>query len=399
MKLRFRMIAVSVLVIFVLGALFSAFAQEKAEDRKESKKEEGQPIRIGAIFAITGSASWLGEPERNTAVMYVEEINKAGGINGRPIELIVEDTAGDETTAVNAVRKLISKDKVMAIIGPSRSGTSMAVLPIAEREGIPLLSCAAAESISEPIKKFVFKTPQDDSDAAIRIFEHMKKKGYKKVAIMSGTTSFGSEGRKQLLKYAPEFGMEIVADETYAPADTDMTPQIKKIQGTGAEALVNWSIVPAQAIVAKNLRQLGLTIPLYQSHGFGNIRYVEAAGAAAEGIIFPAGRLLAAESVPETHPQKSVLMEYKKNYEARFKDPASTFGGHAYDALHILVAAINRIEDEITPAKIRDEIEKTKGFVGTGGIFNYSPEDHCGLTKEAFEMLTVKNGKFVVLED
>ena len=141
MKLRFRMIAVSILVIFVLGALFSAFAQEKADDRKESKKEEGQPIRIGAIFAITGSASWLGEPERNTAVMYVEEINKAGGINGRPIELIVEDTAGDETTAVNAVRKLISKDKVMAIIGPSRSGTSMAVLPLRNVKGSP--SCPA----------------------------------------------------------------------------------------------------------------------------------------------------------------------------------------------------------------------------------------------------------------
>ena len=376
--------------ILVGGFLFTSLAQEKSDVKK--------PIKIGAIFSITGPASWLGEPERNTAIMYVERINQAGGVLGRPLELIVEDTEGNETKAVNAVKKLITKDEVIAIIGPSRSGTTMAVIPIMEQYKVPLISCAAAEAIAVPVKKYVFKTPQKDSDAALRILEHMKKKGIKKIAIMSETTGFGDQGRLQLKKYAPDYGVEIVADETYAPNDTDMTAQLTKIKATSAQAVVNWSIVPAQSIVAKNMRQLEMKVVLYQSHGFGNIKFAKACGEAGEGIIFPAGRLLAVETLPETHPQFKVLLAYKEEYEERFKDAVSTFGGHAYDALYILVGAIKRA-GSTDIEKFRDEIEKTKGFIGTGGIFNYSAEDHTGLSKDAFEMLTVKNGQFVVLKD
>jgi len=375
----------------MFGMVLSSFAQEK-------KEEGGEPIKIGAIFAITGGASWLGEPERNTAKMYVEKINKEGGILGRQIELIIEDTEGNETKAVNAVKKLITKDNVVAIIGPSRSGVTMAVIPVVERYKVPLISCAAAEAIAVPVKKYVFKTPQKDSDAAIRILEHMKSKGIKKIAIITGTTGFGDQGRKQLKKYAPEYGIEIVADETYGPKDTDMTAQLTKIKDTEAKALVNWSIVPAQSIVAKNLRQLGMKMPLYQSHGFGNVKFAKACGEAGEGIIFPAGRLLAVDTLPDDNPQKKVLAKYKKEYEQKFEETVSTFGGHAYDALYIAVNAIKKA-GEVDKEKIRDEIEKTKGFIGTGGIFNYSAEDHTGLKKDAFEMLTVKSEKFVVLKE
>jgi branched-chain amino acid transport system substrate-binding protein len=170
------------------------------------------------------------------------------------------------------------------------------------------------------------------------------------------------------------------------------------MKAADVEAIVNWSIVPAQSQVPIKLRQLGMPTPLYQSHRFGNIKYVQKAGAAAEGIIFPCGRLLAVESLPDDHPQKKVLMDYKKKYEERFKESVSTFGGHAYDALFIIVEAIKKA-GEPTPDKIRNEIEKIKGFVGTAGIFNFSPEEHNGLTKDAFEMLTVKDGKFTVLKE
>ncbi len=359
------------------------------------KKEEVKSYKIGAIFAITGPASWLGEPERNTAVMVADMVNKKGGINGVPIELIVEDTVGDATKAVNATKKLINSDKVLAIIGPSRSGTTMAVIPIVEKAKTPLISCAAAETIVKPVKKWVFKTPQLDRHAVIKIYEYMKKHGITKIAIMSGTTGFGNAGREQLKKLAPEYGITIVADETYGPKDTDMTPQLTKIRGTDAQAIVNWSIVPAQVIVAKNMRQLGMKIPLFLSHGFGNIKYVKAAGEAAEGIIFPAGRLLVADQVPDSNPQKKVLVEYKKLYEERFNEPVSTFGGHAWDAMWILINAIKKAGAD--KAAIRDAIENTKGFVGTGGVFNFSPEDHNGLTPDAFEMLIVRNGKFTIL--
>jgi branched-chain amino acid transport system substrate-binding protein len=381
------LIVLTVITVLLCLLLFVAAAE----------KEEAEPYKIGAVFAITGPASWLGEPERNTVEMVAEMINENGGVDGVPIQMIVEDSVGDETKAVNAIKKLINSDNVLAIIGTSRSGTTMAVIPIVEKAETPLVSCAAAEAIVNPVKKWVFKTPQLDRHAVDRIYEHMQHSRIKRIAIISGTTGFGDQGRKQLQKLASDYGITIVADETYGPADTDMTPQLTKIRGTGAQAVVNWSIVPAQAIVAKNMVQLGIEVSLYQSHGFGNIKYVEAAGKAAEGIIFPAGRLLAVDTVPANHPQKDVLVEYKKLYEERYNEPVSTFGGHAWDALWILTGALEKAGAD--KAGIRDAIENTTGFVGTGGVFNFSATDHTGLTKEAFEMLTVKNGQFTVLTE
>ncbi len=375
-----------ILVLAVIGGAFYGSASEL----------EGRPIKVGAVFAITGPASFLGEPERNTALMIQDQINAAGGIDGRPLEVIIEDTEGAEDKAVMAVNKLIRRDKVCAIIGPSRSGVTMAVIPVAERFKVPLISCAAAEQIVEPVRKWVFKTPQNDSDCVTRIYEHMQSKDIKKVAIITGTTGFGTAGRGQLKTIAPKENIEIVADETYGPKDTDMTAQLTRIRGTEAEAVVNWSIVPGQSIVAKNMRQLGMDIPLYQSHGFGNIKYVELAGEAAESIIFPAGALLVVDSLPEDHPRKELLEEYKENYEARFEGNASTFGGHAYDALWLVINALKEVGPD--PAKIREHIEYTKGFPGTAGFFNYSERDHSGLMKDAFVIITVKDGKFVLLK-
>ncbi|MFZ5571220.1 MAG: ABC transporter substrate-binding protein [Thermodesulfobacteriota bacterium] len=353
---------------------------------------------VGCIFSITGKASWLGEPERNTVEMIAKKINAEGGINGNKLVLHIEDDQGDNTQAVNAVNKLIKKDKVCAIIGPSTSGTSMAILPIVQEAQIPLLSCAGAAVIVEPVseRKWVFKTPQKDSDCVKRIYDHMMAKGIKDIGIITSTSGFGAAGRDQLKKIAQEYGINIAADETYDPTATDMTAQLVKIKNSGAKAVVNWSIEPAQSIVPQNMQQLKMAFPLYQSHGFGNLKYAEAAGEAGNGIIFPAGRLLAVDTVADDHPQKKVLVNYRDEYEKTYKDKVSTFGGHAYDALYILSSAMKTAGNN--PAKIRDEIEKTE-FIGTAGIFKFSPTDHCGLDKTAFEMLTVQNGKFVVLKE
>jgi len=358
---------------------------------------EAEPYHVGCIFAVTGSASWLGEPERNTAVMIAEQINANGGINGHELVLHIEDTQGKNTRAVNAVKKLIKKHNVCAVIGPSRSGTSLAVIPVIEKEEVPLLSCAAAAKITNPPeeRRWVFKMGQNDSDAVRKIYDHMTANGISKVGIITGTTGFGAAGREQLKKLADGYGMEIVADETYSPGATDMTAQLISIRKSGAQAMVNWSIVPAQSIVPRNMSQLHLEMPLYQSHGFANIKYADAAGEAAEGSIFPAGRIMAAKTVPEDHPQKEVLVAYKAAYESAYDDHVSTFGGHAYDAMHLIADALKKVGDD--PAKIRDEIEQTR-FVGIGGIFEFSPTDHCGLDKTAYEMMTVKDGRFVVLD-
>lgn len=366
-----------------------------------------KPLKVGAIFSVTGPASWLGDPEKKTVQMLVEEINKGGGVNGFPLEVLIEDDETQEAKAVNAVEKLINKDQVLAVIGPSVTGCSLAIKQICENGKIPLVSCAAAEAIVTPVEKsfFVFKTPQLDSHVAIRILEQMKKMGVTKIGIITSTSAFGQQGRKQLQSHAKDMGIEIVADETYAPKDTAMTAQLKKIGSAGAQAVINWSIEPAQSKVIENLVQLQMKIPLFQSHGFGNPKYIQAAGEAAEGVIFPAGRLLVVEALPADHPQKKLLTAYKTEYEKRYGPPVSTFGGHAYDALQLVVNALKakKITPDMDLAKarkeIRDALEETKGWVGTAGTFNMSPKDHTGLDKDgSLEMLVVeKGGKIVPL--
>lgn len=351
-------------------------------------------IKVGAILAVTGPMSFLGGPEARTLEMMVAETNAKGGINGNPIELIVKDSAGNPEKAVSFAKQLIEEDKVLAIIGPSSSGETMNIKKIAEDGKTPLLSCAAAEVIVDPVASYVFKTPQKDSDAVKMIYKEMNKLGLTGIAVLADNTGFGKAGAEQLVKIAPEFGIKIVENEVYDKAATDLSAVVAKIKANKeVQAVVNWSVVPAQSIVAKNIRQAGWGVPIFQSHGFGNIKFVEAAGAAAEGIIFPAGRLLIAADLPADHPQKALLVKYTKDYEEKYKgEIVSTFGGHAYDALVILEAAVKTAGND--RAKVRAAIEGLQNLPGTAGIFSFSPTDHGGLTIDAFQMLTVKNGKF-----
>ncbi len=351
-------------------------------------------IKIGAVLAVTGGASFLGGPEARTLNMLVAERNAKGGIKGDKIDMIIKDTGGSPEKAVSFVKQLIEEDHVVAIIGPSTSGETMAVKKIAEDAGTPLISCAAAEAIVNPVAEYVFKTPQNDSFAAEKIFQEMNRMKISKVAVLSGNTGFGQAGKGQIEKLAPKYGITIVENEVYDKGATDLSAVIAKIKADPeVQAVINWSIVPAQAIVAKNMRQAGWEVPLFQSHGYGNIKYAQAGGVASNGIIFPAGRLLVADLLPDGNPQKALLVKYIKDYQTKFKETASTFGGHAYDAFKILVKAIGMVGPH--RGKIPAAIEHIKDFPGTGGVFNFSAKDHNGLSIEAFEMMTVKDGKFV----
>jgi branched-chain amino acid transport system substrate-binding protein len=353
-----------------------------------------ETVKIGAILAVTGPASFLGGPEARTLEMLVEQTNAAGGINGMPVELIIKDSGANPEKAISFAKQLIEEEQVVAVLGPTTSGETMKVKKIFEQARTPLISCAAAEVIVNPVAQYVFKTPQKDSFAAQKIFQTMKAMGISKIAVLAGNTGFGKAGRQQLIKLAPEMGIQVVEDEVYDKGSKDLSAVVAKLKANpDVQAVVNWSIVPAQAIVAKNMRQAGWDVPLFQSHGFGNIKYVETAGAAAEGIIFPAGRLLVADQLPDSNPQKALLMNYIAAYEGRYKEAVSTFGGHAYDAFIIVKAAIEKAGTD--KDKIRDAIENIKNLPGTGGVFSFSAQDHNGLDIDSFEMITVKDGKFV----
>lgn len=357
-----------------------------------------QSVKVGSVLSITGPASFLGEPEDKTLRMYVEKINAAGGVAGKKIELVIYDDGGDANKARTFATRLIEDDKVVAMVGGSTTGTTMAMIPVFEEAQVPFISLAGAIEVIDPVRKFIFKTPHTDKMACEKIFENLKQRNFTKVAMISGTDGFGASMSAQCVKAAPTYGVQIVAEETYGPRDSDMTAQLTKIKGVaGVQAVVNPGFGQGPAIVTRNYAQLGMSaVPLYQSHGVASKSFIELAGAAAEGVRLPAAALLVGDKLPDSDPQKKVVVDYKQTFESTAKQPVSTFGGHAYDGLFIMVEAMKRA-NSTDAKKVRDEIEKTKGFVGTGGIVTMSPTDHLGLDLSAFRMLEVKGGDWTLL--
>lgn len=352
-----------------------------------------EPIRIGAFLSVTGPASFLGDPEQKTLEMVVERINAEGGVLGRKLQLVAYDDGGDAEKARTFAKRLLEQDRVDAIVGGSTTGTTMAALPLVEQAQTPFVSLAGAVAIVEPTRKWVFKTPHTDRMACEKIFADLQARKLPKVALISGSGGFDKSMRGECLKVSSKYGIEVVADETYGAADTDMTAQLTKIRSSGAQAVLNAGFGQGPAIVTRNYRQVGLTPPLYQSHGVASKEYIKLSGAAAEGVRLPAAALLVPDLLAGNDRQKPVVTAYKRDYETRFKTDVSTFGGHAYDGLMLVVGAIKKA-GSIDKAKVRDALESTQGYVGTGGVVNMSASDHMGLDLSAFLMLEVRNGNW-----
>jgi branched-chain amino acid transport system substrate-binding protein len=348
-------------------------------------------IKIGGLFSVTGPASFLGDPEKKTLELLVREANEKGGISGQKLEAVIYDTGGDATKAVQLATKLIKDDKVSVIIGPSTTGESMAVIPIVEKEKIPLISCAAGIKITDPVKHWVFKTPANDHIAAEKILNYLAGKKQKNIAILTVTDGFGASGREQLKAIAAQKGFTVMADEVYGPKDTDMTAQLTKIRGIKPDAIICWGTNPGPAVITKNIKQLGIKTPLYMSHGVASKKYIELAGAeTAEGVMLPAGKLAIYDSLPKGDAQYKLLKSYDQAFKKAYNVEASTFGGYAYDAFLLVTEAIKRSGS--TPEQIRNGIEQANKLVSVSGVFTMSPKDHNGLDLSAFEMVMIVKG-------
>ena len=356
------------------------------------------PIKVGSVLSVTGPAAFLGEPELKTLQLYIDDINKKGGVIGRPLQLVHYDDGSDANKANGFAKRLIDDDKVDIIVGGTTTGSTMSMVPLVEKAGIPFISLAGAVVITEPTKKWVFKTPQTDRMAAEKVLEDMKKRGFTKVALLSETSGFGQSGKKETEAVVGKFGITLVANETYGPKDTDISPQLTKIKNTpGVQAVFIFGLGQGPAIATKNYKQLGIALPLYQSHGVASDEYLKLSGPAAEGVRLPSPAQLIYDKLPANDPQKPVVTAYENAYKAAYKTDVSTFGGYAHDGLMIAVDAIKRA-NSVDKAKVRDAIEQTKGFVATSGTYNMSPTDHMGLDLSAFRLLEVKNGDWVIVQ-
>ena len=362
-----------------------------------------EPIKIGAFFALSGPNAPIGTPTKLVAEMVVGQINQAGGINGRPIELVMGDTESDPAKAAIIAKKFIFSDKVAAIIGPTSTGEAMQVKKIVEEAGIPTVMTVGGD---QPIMKetgpfsYIFKSPQRSSTAVKKLYGYLKEKNLTQVALLTASDPFGKDGAMWLKKLAPDFGITFVAEESFGPKDTDMTPQLTKLKNATPQAIIVWTIGPAGAIVAKNKAQLGINIPLFQCHGQPGPEYIQLAGKAAEGDRMPATKLMAAAQLPDSDPQKKVIQEFIKLYTDAYhfdkQFPLNTHSGYAWDAIYLVTNAMKKAGTD--PKKLREAIEQTKGYVGVSGIYNLTPEDHNGLGVDSMVMVQVKNGKFVLAE-
>src|SRR4051812_17252366 len=356
-------------------------------------------IKIGAVLSVTGPASFLGDPEKKTLEMYVADLNAKGGVNGQPIRVIIYDDGGDPNQARTFGIRLIEDDKVDALLAGSTTATTMPIITLAEEAQIPLINFGGAVQAVSPVKKWNFKTPHTDLMACEKIFDDLKKRNLTKIAMISGTDAFGKSMRDQCMTVNGKYGIEVLHEETYGPRDSDMTPQLTNIKSkAGVQAVINPGFGQGPAIVTRNYKQLGIAVPLYHGHGVATKQFIElATPAAAEGARLPAAALLVAEKLPDSDPQKKVVVSYKQTYESKTGQPVSAFGGHMYDGLMILAGAFERAKST-DKAKVRDEIEKTKGFIGTGGVVNMSASDHLGLDLTAFRMLEIRNGDWTLAQ-
>ncbi len=363
-----------------------------------------ETIKLGAFFDLSGPASFIGTPTKLVAEMVVDKLNKEGGVDGKRIELVIGDTEGNPAKAASIAKKFIYKNKVAAIIGPTRTGCGMNVKKIVEKAGMPTFMTVGGDPVIMGGKfgpfDYIFKSPQRSSIAVRRVYMYLKKHGLKKVALLTAADGFGKDGARWLTRLASDYGLEIVARESFGPKDTDMTAQLTKIKNASPQVIVCWTIGPAGAIVAKNRAQLGIDIPLFQCHGLPDPKYIELAGKASEGNLMPATKLMVVDQLPDSDPQKKVIKEFVKLYTDVYhydrKFPINTHSGYAWDAITIVVKAMQKAGTD--HKALRQAIEKSKGYVGVSGIYNITPEDHNGLDVDSMVILQVKNGKFTLAD-
>jgi branched-chain amino acid transport system substrate-binding protein len=372
--------AVGVFSIATLAVYSNAYAQET--------------IKIGSFLSVTGPASFLGEPEIKTLKIFVDKINSQGGVLGRKLELVHYDDSGEAAKANGFVKRLIESDKVDLIVGGSTTGTTMSAVPVIEKAGIPFISLAGGSVIIDPVKKWIFKTPGSDRHSIERIMDDMKKRGISKLGLVVETSGLGQSSKAEAEKVASHYGVTLVMEESYGPKDTDITPQLTRIRNNSSiQAIAVFGFGQGPAVVTKNYEQLGIKLPLYHTHGVASQEFIQLTGKSSEGVRLSSPALLVVDELPANDAQKPVLVSFRDEYRKQYKEDPSTFAGYAYDGLTLAVAAIKRAGGT-DKAKVRDELEAVKGYVGTAGLVTMSATDHMGLDLSSFRLVEIKGGKF-----
>ncbi len=362
-----------------------------------------QTIRIGAVAAATGPASELGEPEVNTFRMLQDHFNEVGGIGGIPVEIIFLDDATDTQQAVTNVRRLIEEERVHAVICCTTSPNSLAIIDAVQQAKVPNISMAASAAIIDPVEErhWVFKTPQTDRLMIHGIVLDMAERSLESVGFIGIDDAYGEGGLTELRTSIDGTNITISGEERYGRSDTSVTAQALKLVAGNPDAILVWGVVRDSAMVVSALRTRNYQGQIYVSHGVGNPAFLELAGDDANGVRFPIGPMIVVDELEDDNPIKPVAAAYVAEYEAQFgAGTASTFGGHAADAIealrlafeNMIAAGVDVSDVEATRAALRDELEAMPEFVGIGGVFDWTASDHLGLDERALVIVEVVDG-------
>lgn len=402
MKKSLTMVISFILLLVMTACGGGGASSTKAPDATSNTDASTPPaatgsdtIKIGGLFSASGGSSTLGKPEMETLKMLVDEANAAGGISGMKIELFTYDDKSDQNEAVLNMKKLLEQDKVSVVIGGTISGNAMAMIPLAEKAKVPFIAMGASKNINVPTKPYVFKTAQGDDLVVPRVVNYLKDNNLTKIAWLNVDNSFGSSALEEFKEMAPAAGIETVIEDVFEPTVNDAKPMLTRVKNANPQAIIIWGTTQESAVVTKNVRELGITLPIIESHGIANSQFIELAGEAAEGVIFPAGSLLVSNQLDDSNAQKAVLEQYKKQFEDKYGYAASTFGGHTWDAFEMIKIAAAKAGTD--PEKIRDALEnEITDFVGVSGIFTMSPDNHNGLQPDALSMIEIKDKQWIL---
>ena len=387
---------IAALLAAVALALTGCAESDDGGDDGGGAGADSGPIKIGAVLDITGAGASLGVPDRQTLELLSEQLEAEGGIDGRPVELLIEDNQSTEDGAAKAMSKLVDQEQVDIVLGASRTGPSLAMRPTAESSQTPMISLAANQAIVDG-SEWVFKTAQNDRVVIERMIGYMEQQGYRTIGLARDASGFGEGVQEMFDEIGKEAGISVVVTEKFAPDATDFTAQMVNLRNAAADVNVIWGIPPAAGLAQKAYRQLGIATPVMQSHGIGNQVFLDTAGSSADGLVAPLGRLVVAEQLPEDDPQKEVIETFIADYTEKFGAGPSTFSGHAYDAWMLAVDALKAVGTD--PQAIRDHLEQVEDFVGISGVFTMTPDDHSGLSAEALKLVTVEGGEWKLLPE
>lgn len=363
-------------------------------DGGSAGSDAGGDIRIGMIFAQTGEVSALGVSARTGAVSAVDKINAAGGVDGRKLAVSFCDDGGDVARVVTCARQLIDEG-VTAIVGPITSPLSLAAAPLTEAAGIPEFGLGSATALTEPVKPFLFRASSGNQEELETLAEWLQGQGIKRVAVLTDNGASGQDQATILDEVLPARGMQIVGKDSYELADTDMTAQLTRLNGTGAEVLLTPGSVQQVAVIAINRKALGMTMQQVGGAGISSDSFIKLAGAAAEGIKCLGWKVSLHDKLDKADPMYGPISEFVAGMEGDARP--DQFSGLAWDTVHMLAKAMEAADDPTDSAQVRDRIEATSGYVGTASTWTYGPDNHRGNDRSGFVMSELRGGAWVPL--